>query len=110
MAHTFASLCLGYEPKAKVVTLLVHMTSFKGQFLIVTNKGGGGGIRLENGRGGGIGVGGGRRGAYGRGGGEGGGENVRGIGNENVGMVQITLPLGTCEVGTIGVCFLPLGF
>jgi hypothetical protein len=30
---------------------------------------------------------------------------------KEVKMVQITLPLGTCEeVGTIGLCFIPLGF
>lgn len=31
--------------------------------------------------------------------------------NEDVGIIQITLPLGTCgEVGTTIVCFMPLGF
>jgi hypothetical protein len=62
--------------------------------MIVTSKGGEGGIELEDG--GGV---------------NGGGEDRRGIRNENVGMVRITFPLGTCEeVGVIGVCFVPLGF
>ncbi len=48
---------------------------------------------------GGIKISGGRRGANGGGGGEGGGEDGRGRGrgNEDVGIVQINLPLGTCE-------------
>jgi hypothetical protein len=80
----------------------------------ITIGGGGGGIGFEDVRGGGIGIedvggsgigvenGGGN--VDGGGGGEGGGEDGGGRGHED-GMVQMTLPLGTCEDirGTIGV-------
>ncbi len=52
-------------------------------------------------------------GVDGRGGGERwGGVNVkRGRGSEDVRIVQIIFHLGTCgKIGTIGICFIPLGF
>jgi hypothetical protein len=88
---------------------------------IGVEDGGGGGIRLnENGRGriglvedvgGGIGAEDGRGNVDGGKGGEGGGEDGGGRGHED-GMVQIFLPLGTCEDtrGTTRVCFISLGF
>jgi hypothetical protein len=66
---------------------------------------------IKNVGGGGIGVEDGRGNADGGRGGEGGGEDGRRRGHED-GMVQMTLPLGTCENtrGTTRVCFIPLGF
>jgi hypothetical protein len=73
----------------------------------ITIGGGGGGVGFEDARGGGIGVKDGGGNADGGGVGEG-GEDGGGRGHEDR-MVQMTLPLGTCEDtrDTIGVC---LGF
>ncbi len=71
-----------------------------------TTGGGGGGIGFEDGGGGGIGA------------KDGGGNADGGGGEDGVGrwhedeMIWMTFPLGTCQDtrGTIGVCFIPLGF
>jgi len=118
---------VGANSKGGKITSFANVTNFF--CTSITIGGGGNGIRFEdvkcgigaeNAKGGVIGVkdGGGGivvkdggRNANGGGGREGGGEDGKGRGHEN-GMVQMTLPLGTYENtrGTIGVCFIPLGF